>query len=79
MLRVYKYICVDTHVYIYIYIYGNPPPTIQLEYVSYAKTLVLCIFSMVEFWAISFFYSCKHYLFKDRHIRNMSQIYMELQ
>ena len=42
----------------------TPPPTIQLEYVSYVKTMVLCIFSMVEFWAISFFYSCNHYFWK---------------
>ena len=26
---------------------------------------------MVEFWAISFFYSCNHYIFNHRHIRNI--------
>ena len=57
---------------IYTYIYMVTPPTIQLEYVSYVKTMVLCIFSMVEFWAISFFYSCNHYsskiaIFKTCH------------
>ena len=38
----YIYICM----YIYIYIYMvTPPPSIQLDHVSYVKTLVFCIFS----------------------------------
>ena len=52
---------ISPYITLYIYIYVvTPPPTIQLEYVSYVKTMVLCIFSMVEFLAISFFYSCNH-------------------
>ena len=71
--------CIYIYLYADIFIYMVTSPSIQLEYFSYVKTMVLSRFSMVEFWASSFFYSCNHYIFKDRHIRNMSQIYMELQ
>ena len=42
----------------------TPTPSIELEYVSYVKTMVLCIFSMVQFSVISSFYYCNHYFSK---------------